>query len=114
MRAYPTQYITSWELRDGTPVTIRPIRPEDEPMMVNFHKTLSEESVHFRYFGLIKLSQRIEHKRLSHICSDDYDQDIALVVEHKGPHRRQHEILGVARLGKLAGETEAEFAIVIR
>ncbi len=82
-------------------------------MMVKFHDTLSEESVHFRYFGMLKLSQRVEHQRLSHVCSDDYDQDIALVVEHTPGPRRRHEILAVARLAKLAGELEAEFAIVV-
>jgi acetyltransferase len=82
-------------------------------MMVKFHETLSEESVHFRYFGMLQLSQRVEHKRLSHICSDDYDQDIALVVEHTADPSRRHEILAVARLAKLAGELEAEFAIVV-
>ena len=52
IRPYPTQYVTAWKLRDGTPVTIRPIRPEDEPLMVAFHKTLSEESVHLSVFRL--------------------------------------------------------------
>jgi acetyltransferase len=100
-------------LKDGTPVTIRPIRPNDEPMMVKFHDTLSPESVHFRYFGMLQLSQRVEHKRLSHVCSDDYDEDLALVAEHAPAASPRHEIVGVARLAKGAGEREAEFAIVV-
>ena len=68
IRPYPVQFVTAWKLRDGTPVTIRPIRPEDEPLMVAFHKTLSEESVHFRYFGSVKLEQRVAHERLTRIC----------------------------------------------
>ena len=39
-------------MKDGTTVTIRPIRPEDEPAMVAFHATLSERSVYLRYFHL--------------------------------------------------------------
>src|ERR671910_119462 len=49
IRPYPKQYVSHEELRNGTPVTIRPIRPEDEPLMVRFHETLSEESVYMRY-----------------------------------------------------------------
>ena len=50
IRPYPTQYVEDWKLRDGTAVRIRPIRPEDEPMMVRFHKTLSDQSVRSRLF----------------------------------------------------------------
>ncbi|MFM9156435.1 MAG: hypothetical protein ACKOPK_00620, partial [Dolichospermum sp.] len=68
IRPYPHQYISNWTLKNGIPVIIRPIRPEDEPLMVEFHKTLSTESVYLRYFHLIKLSQRITHERLTRMC----------------------------------------------
>jgi len=54
IRPYPTQYLHAWKLADETPVTIRPIRPEDESLMIDFHKSLSEETVHLRYFGFLK------------------------------------------------------------
>ena len=62
IRPYPTRYVWEEELRDGTPVTIRPIRPEDEPMMVRFHESLSEESVYMRFFHMLNLTQRIAHE----------------------------------------------------
>ena len=68
-------------MKDGTPVTIRPIRPEDEPLMVKFHETLSERSVYLRYFHLMKLEQRTAHERLTRICFIDYDREMALVAE---------------------------------
>ena len=68
IRPYPAQYICEWKLKDGTPVTIRPIRPEDEPLMVQFHMTLSERSVYLRYFCSLSLSTRVEHERLVRIC----------------------------------------------
>src|SRR5271166_934431 len=64
IRPYPQQFVSKWKLRDGTPLTIRPICPEDEPLMVKFHGTLSEQSVHFRYFGALKLEQRVAHEQL--------------------------------------------------
>jgi acetyltransferase len=72
-------------------------------MMVRFHGTLSERSVHFRYFHLIDLSQRTSHERLTHICSIDYDQQMALVADQKNPRTGEHEILAVGRFNKLAG-----------
>src|SRR5690606_35663430 len=41
IRSYPTRYVSAWKMKDGKPVTIRPIRPEDEPLLVEFHRTLS-------------------------------------------------------------------------
>jgi len=44
IRAYPNKYIIPWTASDGTQLTIRPVRPEDEPMVVKFHETLSDRS----------------------------------------------------------------------
>ena len=100
-------------MKDGTEVTIRPIRPEDEPLMVKFHETLSERSVYLRYFHMIKLSQRIAHERLTRICFIDYDREMALVADHKNPQTDEHEILGIGRLTKQPGTEEAQFAILV-
>jgi len=113
IRPYPMQYISRYTLKDGTPVTIRPIRPEDEPLMVRFHQTLSDQSVYLRYFQALKLSQRTAHERLTRICFIDYDREMALVVERKDPKTEEREILGAARLTKIYGMEEAEFAILI-
>jgi acetyltransferase len=113
IRPYPEQYVTTWEMRSGTPLTIRPIRPEDEPLMVKFQSTLSEESVHFRYFGLLKLEQRITHERLTRICFNDYDREIAIVAICQPSGSKEEEIIGVGRLIKVHGANEAEFAIVV-
>jgi len=112
IRPYPNQYVSEWRAKDGTSVTIRPIRPEDEPMMVEFHRTLSESTVNQRYFALLQLESRIAHERLSRICFNDYDCEIPLVVDLKNPDGKD-EILGVGRLNKAHGLDEARFAIVI-
>jgi acetyltransferase len=113
IRPYPQQYASNWTLKDGTSLTLRPIRPEDEPLMVKFHSTLSEETVHFRYFGLPKLEQRVAHERLTRICFNDYDRGIALVAIRQEPETKADEVIGVGRLIKLLGVKKAEFAIVI-
>ncbi|MDJ0737439.1 MAG: bifunctional acetate--CoA ligase family protein/GNAT family N-acetyltransferase [Nostocaceae cyanobacterium] len=113
IRPYPSQYMAPWTMKDGTNVTIRPIRPEDEPLVVQFHQTLSEQSVYFRYFHLMKLSQRIAHERLMRLCFIDYDREMALVTDYKNPETGKHEILAVGRLSQLHGVSEAEFALLV-
>jgi acetyltransferase len=113
IRPYPTRYVSAWTMKDGTPVTIRPIRPEDEPGMVRFHETLSERSVYYRYFHLMNLDQRTTHERLTRICFIDYDREMALVAERRNPETGESEILGVGRMSKVQWTNEAEVAVLI-
>ncbi len=110
---YPTKYVQCWQSRKGDRVTIRPIRPEDEPLMVQFHQNLSEESVYLRYAHTVKLTKRIAHERLTRICFIDYDREMVLAADYKNPETCEHEILGVARLSKSHGMNEAEFALIV-
>jgi acetyltransferase len=113
IRPYPMQYVRPWKMPNGTEILIRPIRPEDEPLLVKFHETLSDRSVYLRYLHMLKLSQRVSHERLTRICFIDYDREMALVAERKGPQAGQTEIIGVGRLRKTQGIREAEFAVII-
>jgi acetyltransferase len=90
-------------MKDGTAITIRPIRPEDEPLMVRLHEALSESSVHLRYFHAMKLSSRVAHERLTRICFIDYDREMALVADRWDPDAGRNEILAVGRLSILRG-----------
>jgi acetyltransferase len=114
IRPYPGQYAAPWKMKNKTAITIRPIKPEDEPLMVKFHKTLSTESVYQRYFSALKLSQRVAHERLTRICFNDYDREIALVAEAKlAKLGVEEKIIGVGRLSKLPQLNVAEFAVVV-
>jgi acetyltransferase len=113
IRPYPVQYVKTFITKKDLPLTIRPIRPEDEPMMVKFHETLSERSVYLRYFRAFQLDQRVEHERLTRICFVDYDRDMALVVTRKSQKTGEDEIIAVGRLTKAHGDDEAEFAMLV-
>jgi acetyltransferase len=80
--------------------------------MVKFHETLTERSVYFRYFSKLNLTERVAHDRLIRICFNDYDRQIALVVENKAADGSK-SILGVGRLSKAPFGDTGEFAIVI-
>ena len=113
IRPYPIQYAQSFALADGTAVSLRPIRPEDEPMMVEFHGTLSDQSVYYRYFSALSLRQRTNHARLARLCFVDYDREIALVAVLQDPKSRKPAIVGVGRLCREHGRPTAEFAVVV-
>jgi acetyltransferase len=113
IRPYPVRYVGSWTMKDGSAIVIRPIRPEDEPLMVNFHETLSDRSVYQRYLHMLKLSQRVAHERLTRICFIDYDREMALVAETRDPATGEPRIIAVGRLKKTHGTNEAEFALII-
>jgi len=113
IRPYPSQYVFPRTLKDGRSVTIRPIRPEDEPLVVHFHQTLSKRSVSHRFGKELTLDDRTDHKRLARVCCNDYDREIALVVDRLVPDLNEHEILGIGRLAKIAGSNDAELYLVV-
>jgi acetyltransferase len=112
IRPYPAQYAKPWKLKNGEQAIIRPIRPEDEPLLIRLHEALSERSVYLRYFQPLKLSQRTAHERLTRICFIDYDREMALVVERKNK-AGEPEIVAIGRLSKLRGRNEAELAVLV-
>lgn len=114
IRPYPTQFVTSWTPASGEEITIRPIRPEDEPAMVRFHETLSERTVYMRYFSPLKLQQRVAHERLSRICFIDYDREMVLVATRHNPETpNEPEILAAGRLTRLHGKPVGEFGLLV-
>jgi len=113
IRPYPIQYVSKWKAKNGSEITIRPIRPEDEELMVKFHEKLSDRSVYYRYLSALHLSKRVAHDRLIRMCFIDYDRQMALVADHKDPLTGAHEILGVGRLTKLQGTNDAELGLLV-
>lgn len=113
IRPYPTQYSSLWTTHKGRAVKIRPIRPEDEPLAIQFHAGLSDDSVYRRYAHRFKLSQRIAHDRLARLCFIDYDREMALVADTEDPETGRHAIVGIARLSRGQDSQQAEFSLVI-
>jgi acetyltransferase len=113
IRPYPARYVSPWLARNGMPVTVRPIRPEDEPAMARFHETLSDRSVYLRFFHMEKLSSRIAHSRLLRKCFIDYDREMALIVERSSPQNAENDIMAVGRLTRTPGTKDAEVAVLV-
>jgi len=105
---YPDHYERTMRTRGGLDIFIRPIKPEDAPLLLEFFHGLSRESVYYRFFTHMKT---LSPKLLARFTQLDYDRDMALVaMEQSQP---EEKILGVARLMSKAGGIEPEFAVVV-
>ena len=105
---YPYEYITTFEMKNGKEVILRPIRPEDEPLEGEMFTKLSKESQRFRFFSLIK---DITHEMLIRYTQIDYDREIAIIVETEEDGQKM--MAGVVRLVADAYNETAEYAILI-
>lgn len=112
IRSYPLNYVKKIQLKNGKPVVLRPIRPDDELLVAEFHRDLSENSVRQRYFEFLTLDERVAHDRLIRICFNDYDREWALVAEVN--ENEQRHIIGMGRLSRVPDTSYAQFKIIIR
>ncbi len=112
IRPYPTQLMAPFKIQTGEEVLIRPIRPEDEPLMASFNRTISPYSIYLRYFHPISPTQLVSHDQLAALCFVDYDREMALVAEMRDD-KGHTQIVGMGQLSKLQGTTDGEFALLI-
>jgi len=105
---YPKKYETTWRLRDGRTVLLRPIKPEDEPLWLEMFKGFSEESIRYRFFQVIKDTPHETRIRYTNI---DYDREIAIVPELT--ENGQRKILGVVRVGLDPDRKSGEIAFIV-
>jgi len=113
IRPYPRKYTSTWTGPDGQVLKMRPIRPEDEPLVVEFHRSLSEKTVFQRYLRYLGFDERTAHERLIRICFLDYDRELALVAESEDPRTGMPQIVGIGRLSRLFGTDDATFAVLV-
>jgi acetyltransferase len=105
---YPSRFVVPWKCRDGRAVLLRPIRPEDEKLQREFLEGLSEESMRYRFFYVVK---DITHDMLTRFCNIDYDREMAIVAEYSENGNRRN--VGVGRLLIEPGDESAEFAVLV-
>jgi len=109
LRPYPEEYVKKAELRDKTPITLRPIKPEDEPIWMEMLASCSKESIYARFQSLYTGWKY--HKEAIRYCYIDYDREIAIVAELKDNDKRR--LIGVGRLVADPDVHTAEYAVLI-
>jgi acetyltransferase len=105
---YPKKYETLWLLKNGLEVLLRPIKPEDEPMWIEWFQSLSEETIRYRFFQMLKDTP---HEVRVRYCNVDYDREVALVAEIVENGKRK--ILGVSRLSVEPDGKHGEMAFIV-
>ena len=105
---YPNQYESDWLLKDGTPVLIRPMKPEDEALVADLLDNCSEQTIYFRYFSVIK---SWPHEALIRFTQNDYDREIGIVAIGLPPGPTV--MMGVGRLVMIPERDAAEFAVIV-
>jgi acetyltransferase len=105
--SYPKKYVAPRRLKNKTQVSLRPIKPEDEERFNDFMKSLSVESMRFRFFNIIK---EMSHETLTRYCNLDYDREIAVIAELQESNK---PIIGAVRLIVEPGGKSGEFAVLV-
>lgn len=105
---YPNQYESDWLLKDGTPVHLRPIKPEDEALVEGLLRNCSEQTLYFRYFRVLK---NFPHSFLIRFTQNDYDREIGLAAIGSPPG--PPVMMGVGRLVMTPERDLAEFAVIV-
>jgi acetyltransferase len=108
IRPYPKHLERRETLRDGTPVLVRPIRPEDETALREAYTHLTPEDVHMRFFHYMK---SLSHETAARLTQIDYNREMALIAV---PTDRPEEIWGVVRIAADPDNARAEYAVTVR
>lgn len=108
IRPYPEEFVREAILKDGMPVLLRPIRPEDEPLWHSLLAACSPESLRLRFRDMFKATT---HEMAARFCFIDYDRELGIVAERRTDGHRQ--LLGVGRLVADADHREAEYAVLV-
>jgi GNAT superfamily N-acetyltransferase len=97
------------ELTDGTNIHVRPIVPDDEPLLIEAVAAMSERTVYFRFFSPLKrLPDALAHR----LAVVDYNDRFAIVATTHKPGGKER-IVGVARYDRAAGSDVAETAVAV-
>ena len=106
---YPRQYEVRIQHKEVGELFIRPIRPEDAPLLVKLFESLSPRSIVLRFFSPLKM---LPHRMLARFTQIDYDREIALVAL-SGPELNER-MLGVARIiTNIYNQKHAEFSVIV-
>jgi len=103
---YPYQYAVERTLEDGMICCIRPIQAEDEPLIYALFKSLSDDTIIYRFGHRLV---HIPHEKLVRYCQIDYDREWAFVAVTPDTQK----IIGDVRISKLPDLENAELAILI-
>jgi acetyltransferase len=105
---YPEQYEIPTTTKGGLKILVRPMKPDDRPLLKELFSAMSPESIYFRFFVPLKA---LSDEMLDQLTRIDHDRDVVLVAIQTIESREK--ILGVFRLMCKPGSKTGELAIVV-
>jgi acetyltransferase len=105
---YPTTLIDIWRNKRGEQFILRPVLPQDKPLLETFYASLSPLSRRLRFHGAVNA---LSQDRLSAMSEIDYDKHLALVVTYV--NEDQEIIVADARYVIDVSQRGGEFAIAV-
>ncbi len=108
---YPQRLERAIVLTDGTPLELRPIRPEDEVAITAMVGQCTAKDLRMRFLGSVK---RFEHDLAARLSQIDYHREMAFVAIEPGLGFGEGPIYGVVRIAGDPERSSAEFAILVR
>jgi len=110
LRPYPEEQVRRVTLGDGAALTLRPIRPEDEPRWRALLASCSPEALYARFRYLFQWST---HEAATRYCFIDYDREIAIVAETEDGSGGGRALVGVGRLIADPDNETGEYAVLV-
>lgn len=107
-KKYPSELEEQITLPDGSSITLRPIRPEDESLMKDMFYSFSEQTVYLRYHHVVR---SMPHEQLQEFCNVDYDTEMTIVAVAGPPSAQQ--IVGVVLYNRDPNGQSAELAFAV-
>jgi len=107
IRPYPTEWVRHMQLRDGTPILVRPVRPEDEPLYPPFFAAVTPDDLRLRFFAPVK---DFSHAFIARFTQIDYARAMAFIALDAA----SGAMLGVVRLHSDAEYKSGEYAVLVR
>ncbi|WP_282604703.1 bifunctional acetate--CoA ligase family protein/GNAT family N-acetyltransferase [Pelagibius sp. Alg239-R121] len=110
IRPYPRELEQNFTLPDGTGIFLRPIRPEDEPLLQQMFDQLSPQDVRLRFFASLT---ELSHSFAARLTQIDYHREMAFIALSKSEDGSP-EIWGVVRISADPDNERAEYAVLVR
>ncbi|MGY3583115.1 acetyltransferase [Bradyrhizobium sp. USDA 4341] len=107
VRPYPSQWEGELALRDGSRVVIRPLRPEDEPMVESFFRRVTAEDLRLRFFQAMK---NFSHAFIARLTQLDYARAMAFAALDPSTGA----MVGAVQLHSDSLYENAEYAILLQ
>jgi acetyltransferase len=107
VRPYPSQWQRHLEVKDGWRVFVRPIRPEDEPLIHEFLRHVTSYDLRLRFFAAMK---EFSHEFIARLTQLDYARAMAFIAFDEATN----DLVGMVRIHSDSIYETGEYAILLR